>query len=157
MMQALATIVSGRRFLVHGSSMEPAFRHGDHLLIDRLSYGRCPPGRGDAVVLYHPPQQGLGYIKRIVGLPGETLRLEAEGVMIDEVRLVEAAGAGSPLPAEHHGLEWTLTDDQYFVLGDRRDDSWDSRRFGPIERSQIVGKVLLRYWPPSRWALLGRP
>ena len=158
LVRTLSTVVSGRRFVVHGSSMDPAFRHGDRLLVDRLSYRLQPPARGDVVVLYHPPQQGQGYIKRIVGLPQETVQLVAEGVLVNGALIQGVAPTTPPFPVEHHSMEWTLGDEQYFVLGDRRDDSWDSRRFGPIWRSQIVGRVLLRYWPPPRWALLpGRP
>ena len=150
-LRGIATLLTARRFVVHGSSMEPTFRHGDCLLIDRLAYQRRSPARGDAVVLRYPPHQGQSYIKRIIGLPGETVSLAREGVMVNGQALHEPYLLEAAVPYRHDGLEWTLTADHYFVLGDQRSDSWDSRRFGPVHQDQIVGPARLCYWPPSRW------
>ena len=136
--------------------MEPGLRDGDHLLIDRLACRRAPPARGDVVVLYGFDSADRAYIKRIIGLPGETVLLEQEGMTVDGHPLHEPYLDAMAVPPPYQGLEWELGADQFFVLGDNRRDSWDSRRFGPVARDQLVGVAWLRYWPPSRWALLTR-
>ena len=95
------------------------------------------------------------YVKRIVGLPGEAVQLESSGIAVDGETLSEPYVSNYEMPAEFIGRQWALGPDDYLVLGDLRSDSWDSRRFGPISPDQMIGPILARYWPPSRWRWLG--
>ena len=134
--------------------MEPSCRNGDRLLIRRLTNERDLLHRGVVVVLRYPPLNGDNYIKRVVGLPAETLRLEAEGIVVNGAILNEAQRPCGTVPSRYWGLEWNLGDGEYFVLGDQRDDSWDSKRFGPVRQENIRGVPWLRYWPLHRMALV---
>ena len=115
----------------------------------RFSWNRLL--RGDIVVLQHPVWKDRTYIKRIVGLPNEDVRVESSLVYLGGVLLEEAYTAG-PLPgrADRDG-EWWTGPDEYFVLGDKRNDSEDSRTFGPVDRRLILGRVWFRCWPLSSW------
>ena len=145
----LMSLIRARHFVVRGASMEPGFRDGDCLLVDRRG-GRSPE-RGEAVILSLPHDK-QAYLKRIVGLPGEWVRLESEAVMVDGKAISEPYLADRSIPQEFAGTEWHLGLEDYLVLGDTRSDSLDSRRFGPVGVEQIVGPVLFRYWPLSRLA-----
>src|SRR5690606_12695251 len=107
------------------------------------------PQRGDIIVMKNPDEVGSFYIKRIVGLPGEHVRLVEGVVYINDLPLAE------PYVLElcsHNGCtlrDWQLNEGEYFVLGDNRNDSHDSVVFGPIHRSQILGRAWIRYWPPE--------
>ena len=147
----LMSLIRARRFIVRGASMEPGFRDGDCLLVDRGAYGRRVPVRGEAVVLRLPHDE-QAYLKRIVGLPGEWVRLESEAVMVDGKAIREPYLADRGIPQEFVGIDWHLGLEDYLVLGDNRSDSLDSRRFGPVGVEQLVGPVLCRYWPLSRLA-----
>ncbi|MBP9761302.1 MAG: signal peptidase I [Candidatus Magasanikbacteria bacterium] len=140
-------------FYVKGESMEPSFYAGEYLIIDELTYRFREPKRGEVFVIHAPLATTKDfYLKRVIGLPGERVRVEdnkvivynnehPEGIVLDEEYLVETT------PGSIH---YTLGPDQYFVLGDNRDSSFDSRRFGPISRDSIVGKAWVRGWPFSR-------
>ena len=145
----LLSIIRARRFIVRGQSMAPVFQDGDCLLIDERAYHTRKPRRGEPVVL-RLPHDKQAYLKRIVGLPGEWVRLEREGMQIEGKFLDEPYIREQQIPDEFIGQEWHLTQDDYLVLGDTRSDSLDSRRFGPVGIGQFEGPVLLRYWPPSR-------
>ena len=146
----LASLVRARRFIVRGESMGPAFRDGDGLLVDQRAYRRRDPVRGEAVVL-RLPEDGQAYLKRIVGLPGEWVRLEGDGVRVDGEPVSEPYLSDQSIPQQFTGQEWHLGPDECAVLGDNRSDSFDSRRFGPVGLEQLEGRVFFRYWPPSRW------
>ena len=111
-------------FIVHGSSMVPTFQDGDYLIIDEISYELRKPERGEVIVFRYPKNPSQFFIKRIEGLPGETI----EGV--------------------------TLASDEYYVLGDNRPASSDSRYWGPVKSSLVVGRALLRLWPVSSIEIL---
>ena len=149
----LASLIRARRFVVRGTSMEPAFRDGDCLLVDRLAYKRRTPVRGEAVLLRQPLDY-LVCLKRVLGLPGEWVRLETEGVLVDGGAVKEPYLADQSIPQQFVGQEWYLGPEDYFVLSDSRNDSFDSRRFGPVGVEQFLGPILFRFWPPSRW---GKP
>ncbi len=137
------------RYIVQGASMEPNFETGEWIIVNRLPYLLGQPERGDVVILDFPdPQEDL--IKRLIGLPGETVAIHDGLVYID----------GEPLdepyinaPPRYNG-EWTLGPDEYFVLGDNRNNSRDSHHFGPVTRDQIIGKAWVIYWPPEAWGLI---
>ncbi len=139
------------RSLVDGHSMEPTFYGDDRLVVSRIHYLLGEPERGDILVFNSlvpsESQRGVMLIKRVVGLPGETVTLRNQQIYIDGVPLAET------YIKEPCGLMrcsdniWSLGEDEYFMMGDNRNNSRDSRRFGPVPISKIVGQVVLRYWP----------
>lgn len=141
-------------FIVKGQSMEPNFEDGDYLIIDELSYRLREPQRGEVIVFKNPRNPSQRFIKRIIGLPGEKVLIENGKITIfkgDEKQVLEESN--------YLGLEWTngnidifLGENEYFVLGDNRNYSFDSRQFGPLPRKYIIGRVLLRLWPPTSFA-----
>lgn len=148
---------------VNGSSMYPNFHSGEFLLTDKLSYHFGTPERGDIIIFTAPSTAhcpvgfNCDFIKRIIGMPGERIKVEKGKIYINGKILDEpyqrsikytAAGAisGSYLP---EGTERVIPDGSYVAMGDNRPGSSDSRDWGTVERKLIVGKVLLRYWPPN--------
>ncbi|MBI4312753.1 MAG: signal peptidase I [Chloroflexi bacterium] len=145
---------SSTRFLVQGNSMSPALHNGDAILVDTRAYRRSPPERGDVVLFEHrePGQAVLVYsVKRIVGLPGEHLLLQDGRVLVNGVPLPEPQAGATPTQAAHLPTQWFVAEGQCFLLGDNRADSLDSRRLGPVDAGDIVGRAWWRYWPPRRW------
>lgn len=148
-------------FYVKGQSMEPNFFEHEYLLIDELSFRLRAPERGEVIVFKYPDDPKEYFLKRIIGLPGERVKVaegkitiyndaHPEGLLINEAYL--------PLKLETSGEKITLLgDDQYFVLGDNRDNSFDSRRFGPVESSLIVGRAWVRGWPIGRVSVFNAP
>jgi signal peptidase I len=155
---AVVTIVLIRYFLfkpfyVKGQSMEPNFSERDYLIIDELTYRLRAPERGEVIVFKAPNVRDEYYLKRILGLPGERIKIEDDKVIVFNLeypkgKIVEE---GAYLREQTQGsLTVTLGADEYFVMGDNRDASFDSRRFGPIRRNSIVGRAWLRGWPVSK-------
>lgn len=159
-------------FYVRGASMEPNFFDHEYLIIDEISYGiRVPfsnivfpfgnPTRGEIVVFRYPRDQRQFFIKRIIGMPGETVTIRDGRVMIynalypDGYVLHESYLA--PSAATRGDYSTTLGADEYFLLGDNREASLDSRSFGPVKRSFIVGRTLVRGWPFDRFTLFSPP
>lgn len=142
----------GQRTVVMGHSMEPTLSDQDNLLVDKLSYRLHDPKRFDVVVFPYQYADKTYFIKRIIGLPGETVRIDDTGsIYINDELLMEAYGKEV---IEDPGLARdgiTLGTDEYFVLGDNRNDSSDSRfvSVGNIKGSQIIGKAFLRIYPFS--------
>lgn len=140
----------GQRTQVQGSSMEPTLSPADNLIVDKLSYRFHDPERFDIIVFPYLQQKETFYIKRIIGLPGETVRIDEDGNIFVNDALLE----------EHYGKE-TIADpgraiepiklgkDEYFVLGDNRNNSTDGRdpNVGNIRRENIIGRAWLRIWP----------
>jgi len=151
----VASLLSATRVAVEGDSMGPGLAAGQKMLVNRLAYHFFRPSRGDLVVLQDPGQPGLHCVKRVTGLPGEHVRMEAGNVFIDGHSLEEPQIEGKDQADTPFPNQWLLDHDQYLVLGDHRQDSRDSRSFGPIERGNIVGKAWIRYWPPGAWKKLG--
>lgn len=142
---------------VRGNSMFPNFHDGDYLLTDKISYHLSDPKRDDVVIFTAPRNEDYDYIKRIVALPGETIRLEEEGLLINSNPLEqpylneETTFGGSFLEI---GEEAIVPQDNYFVLGDNRNHSSDSRDWGFVPKDNIIGKAWLRYWPLSSMGLI---
>ena len=114
-------------FIVSGASMAPTFDSGDYLIIDELTYTVIrEPQKGEVIVFRYPNDPSKYFIKRVVGLPGEDVTVD--------------------------GREWKLKSDEYFVMGDNRAQSLDSRSFGPLPRKNITGRALVRLWPPRALA-----
>lgn len=139
-------------YIVVGSSMEPNFDNYDYLIVDRLSYRFGEPERGDVVVLDLPQNTGRALIKRIVGLPGETIAIADDRVTISNAEHPDGFTLAEPyVSAENQGgaggMRVALGPGQYFVLGDNRRVSSDSRSWGTLPREDIVGRVFLRLYP----------
>ena len=145
-------------FYVKGASMEPNFYDHEYLIIDELSYRFNLPERGDIVVFKYPKNPTDFFIKRIIALPNEKIEIQnniikiynsenPNGFILDE---------SNYLPEENKMFDevtFELNENEYFVLGDNRMSSLDSRRFGPITRSEIIGKTWLRGWPIDRFTV----
>lgn len=134
-------------FFVRGQSMDPNFENGDYLIIDEISYRFRDIERGEVIVFKYPEDPSNRFIKRVIGLPGETVEIKDNTIIIDGVKMLdETEYLLSTLPTSGN-LKITLEDDEYFVLGDNRPYSFDSRRFGSLKEEYIIGRVLLRAWP----------
>ena len=146
-------------FYVKGQSMEPNFLEHDYLIIDELTYRWHPPERGDVIVLKAPTVEKDFYLKRIVGLPGERIKVENNHIIVyNEQHPLGVAVTESYINENTDGaISMSLGPDEYFVMGDNRNASFDSRRFGPVHRSSIIGRTWLRGWPPSRVAAFSAP
>jgi len=136
-------------FIVVGSSMEPNFYHGDYLIVDRLSYRFREPQRGDIIVFKLSNNFNRRYIKRIVGLPGETIEIKDGQVIVFDGQnkkiLNEVNFLG--LKTQTMGNVKNTLENEFFVLGDNRNVSSDSRQFGPLYKENIIGRVVFRLWP----------
>lgn len=156
---SLAIIIPVRYFLVQpfyvkGASMEPNFYDHEYLVIDEISYRFRDPSRGEIVVFRYPRDPSQFFIKRVVGLPGETVEIENSKLKIYNQEYQNGAVIEEPY-LDAAEIFWgetkiTLAEDEYFILGDNRDSSLDSRAFGPISRGLIIGRVWLRGWPLDR-------
>jgi len=142
-------------FYVKGASMEPSFHDYEYLIIDEITFRFRQPQRGEIIVFHSPTRSTDYYIKRIIGLPGERILIKngeisiynedfPYGIILDESNYLEL---GSQTPGQ---IDLILGPDEYFVLGDNRNASLDSRSFGPILRKNIIGRTWLRGWPLDR-------
>lgn len=147
-------------FFVRGQSMEPNFHNGDYLIIDELSYQFRAPRRGEVIVFKYPQDPSQRYIKRIVGLPGETIKIQDGQVFIYQDGVLQALDELVYLSQSLQtpgNLEAILSRDEYFVLGDNRSVSADSRRWGTLPEENIIGRVFLRAWPFAVLAKIETP
>lgn len=148
-------------FIVKGQSMEPNFQEGNYLIIDEVSYRWRDPQRGEVVVFKYPYNPSQRYIKRIIGLPGEVLEIKDEKVIIfdkDGREMILQENTYLPQNDITSGnLRLTLKENEYFVLGDNRLSSSDSRSWGVLPREKIIGRVLLRLWPPAEASEINPP
>ena len=149
-----ADLIRSRRIRVAGHSMEPTLIENDLLLVSRRFPDRGRPARGD-IVLFHDPLMGVDDIKRVCGLPGELVELVGGALIIDGASLNEPYASARASGGTNRAA-WSLSEDEYIVLGDNRDDSRDSRAFGPVHRSVIVGRAWRRYGPAGRSGRLER-
>lgn len=138
-------------FVVSGTSMVPTFEDGEYLIIDEISYRLEDPARGDVVVFRYPKDLSRYYIKRLIGLPGETVEVRDNGVFV--------TNASGTLKIDDSFIKYgggltgdkrTLEDNEYYVLGDNRAGSSDSRFWGTVPRNLIIGRVFARALPFSR-------
>lgn len=146
-------------FYVKGASMEPNFYDHEYLVIDEISYRFNQPQRGDIVVFKYPKDIKQYFIKRVIGLPGEKVRVADGGIYINGNKINEAylsSETETVLPLRGYG-DVTLAPDEYFLLGDNRTQSLDSRIFGPVKRDFIIGRTWIRGWPFSRVTVFNTP
>ena len=147
----------GQRTVVDGQSMEPTLYNNDNLIVDKISYRFKDPERFDIIVFPYQYKDDTYYIKRIIGLPGETVQIDTEGnIYIDGEILEESYGKEIIKDPVLAAQPITLGDDEYFVLGDNRNHSGDSRfaDVGNVKRSQIIGRAFFRMWPISSMGLI---
>ena len=142
-------------FFVKGASMEPNFEDGDYLLVDELSYRFSEPVRGDVIIFRYPGDTSQFFIKRIIGLPGETVEIKNNEVMIynvdDPDGVVLSEEYLDAVQETLGNMIMRLDGNEYFVLGDNRLRSSDSRRWGPVNKTLITGKAFIRAWPFNRF------
>lgn len=140
-------------FIVSGSSMDPTYAGGEYLVIDELSYRFEAPKRNEVIVFRYPLDPSKHFIKRIIGLPGETVSIEGKTVTVSKEGKSETLSEPYITYTSDNHMTRTLGPDEYFAMGDNRVASSDSRSWGPLPRKDITGKVLVRLFPLSRIAL----
>ena len=138
-----------QNFRIDGTSMEPNLHNGQYVIVNKTAYwfGRGP-GRGD-VIIFNAPDQPLDRVKRIIGLPGDTVEVKPDGTVYVNGELLDEPY----LPEHHSGASgvWTVPEGEYFVMGDNRSVSYDSREVGPVPRNMIIGKAWVIVWPIGDW------
>lgn len=147
----------GQRTQVSGGSMESTLSSEDHLLVDKISYRFKAPERFDIIVFPFQYDKDTYYIKRIIGLPGETVQIDTDGnIYINDEVLEEDYGREVIENPGRAAEAIVLGDDEYFVMGDNRNNSSDSRdpSVGNIHRDDIIGKAFIRIWPLSKFGVL---
>lgn len=137
-------------YKVRGESMCPTLYPGDRLLVDPRAYTGTGPERGDIAVIQGRTEIADRHLKRVVGLPGELVRLTKGLLLIDGDHLVEPYLVGLPATLGLADQRWSLGEDEYFALGDNRAHSTDSREYGPVRRELVLGRAWFRVWPISR-------
>jgi len=150
----LATV----RFYIEGPSMQPNFWAGQFLIVSRVNYMLSNPQRGDIVVFDPPGDDGTPddplLIKRLIGLPNETVEFNNGDIFINGVKLAEPFTNEQVCRSSCSDQTWHLGPDEYIFLGDNRNNSRDSRVFGPITKNRIIGEAIVRYWPPKDWGIV---
>lgn len=146
----------GQRTYVSGSSMENTLSHGDNLIVDKITYRFSDPKRYDIIVFPFRYEDDVYYIKRIIGLPGETIQIQDGDIYINGEILHESYGREVMKSAGLAEEPITLEEDEYFVLGDNRNDSMDSRdpSVDTIHRDEVIGRAWVRIWPLDKMGVL---
>jgi signal peptidase I len=172
---ALLMVMVIRNFIhnyrIDGISMEPNFHDGEFLIVNRFAY--CPgihveipvvnvslldktwcervPNRGDVIIFRYPRDPSRDFIKRVIGLPGETVEVISGQVYINGQLMPEPFG---PNPGSYNAPPLTVGQDEVYVMGDNRNNSSDSHLWGPLKLDLIIGKALVAYWPPKDWSVV---
>lgn len=142
-------------FIVSGDSMYPTFANGEYLIVDELSYNFRVPARGDVVVFRYPVDPSKYFIKRIIGLPGETVTVKDGKVFLTTTDGLQSALAEPYLgQITNKNVTTKIGADEYFVMGDNRLVSYDSRYWGPVKVGEIRGRAWLRLFPPTKISYL---
>jgi signal peptidase I len=155
----LAVNYALQRTEIEGSSMQPSLADGDQILVDKLTYRFREPRRFEIIAFPYRYEQDTYYVKRIIGLPGEKIRIDANGtIFINDEALDESYGTEAISQAGYAYTSRILGDDEYFVLGDNRNDSIDSRfaEVGAVRRQEIIGKAFVRIYPFSSFGSIGK-
>lgn len=138
------------RVRVDGFSMVPTLQDGEYVLVNRLAYRANLPERGDIIVFVSPQTPNLDLIKRVIGLPGDTVSISGGMVRVNGQVLDEPYIAAAPV----YNGEWNVPEGRLFVLGDNRNDSSDSHAWGLLPLENVIGKAILIYWPIPDWNLI---
>ena len=143
--------IATARILVQSISMLPGLKENDMVLVNRIAYRLGDPKRGDIIVFLNPVNpDDVPYIKRVIGLPGETVTIDQGEVYIEGQHLREPYLTS----LTQRGGEWTVPADSLFVMGDNRNNSSDSRQWGMVALDSVIGKAEVIYWPPLDWRIL---
>lgn len=146
---------------VDGNSMYPNYHDQQYILTDKITYRRRLPARGDVIVFHAPPPNNADFIKRIIGLPGETIMVQGGHVYINGQQLVEPYLDPNLQTVQksflRDSVSYPIPAGYYMVFGDNRNFSSDSREWGPITLNAIVGRAAFRYWPIDSFGLLSGP
>jgi len=146
---------------INGASMEPNFHNGEFILTNKILYKFRPPARGDVVIFKSPGNKEIDYIKRIIGLPGDTVSLRDNAFYVNNQKVVEPYLAPStPIFGGSYlgeGQSIVVPPGSFFMAGDNRPHSSDSREFGPIAETDFIGTAIFRYWPFSQLGTVMRP
>lgn len=137
------------RYKVYGQSMEPSLHDGQYLIASKITYWLHPPERGDIVVLQPPTGGEIPYIKRVIGLPQDSVEIQNGRVWVNGIALNEPYISGPP----SYQKKITVQEDTYFVLGDNRNNSSDSHSWGLLPADNVVGKAVFTYWPLTAWGI----
>lgn len=138
-------------YRIEGYSMEPNFHDGQFLLVSKLNYLMGNPERGDVVIFKYPLNPKKNFIKRVIGLPGETVQIRAGKIFINGVRMPEPYNFNF---ADYDYGPRTVGENEFFVLGDNRPESSDSHAWGMLPRNDLIGKAWVSYWPPDEWGIV---
>lgn len=141
------------RIRVDGESMVPSLNSGEFIIVNRLAYKLGNPSHGDVIVFRFPRDPNQEFIKRVIGLPGDEIRILGGTVSVNGQRMEEDYIAAPP---GYQG-EWRVPEGTVFVLGDNRNNSSDSHDWGPVPLGDIIGKAVFVYWPPNQWGLIDHP
>jgi len=143
-------------FIVSGASMDDTFENGQYLIVDQLSYYLEAPERGDVVVFRYPKDPSKYFIKRVIGVPGDTLTIEGNVITVVNQSHIEGATLSEPYVdqmSDNTNLTEVLGEKEYFVMGDNRDFSSDSRSWGILTEDKIIGRALVRLFPIQKLSL----
>jgi signal peptidase I len=153
---AFIMIFIARAYTVNGDSMLPTLHHGERLLVDKISYRFVEPSRGEIIVFKNPSNPSEQFVKRVIGLPGDKVAIIQGVVYINDQPIEEDYTLA---PARIGFAPQIVPEGTYFVLGDNRNNSEDSRfsRVGFLPRELIIGRAIWRYWPLDRISLMPRP
>jgi len=164
---SLAIIIPIRYFLiqpffVNGASMEPQFHDGEYIIVDELSYRFQKPQRGEVIVFKYPKMPSQYYIKRIIGLPNEKIKIDQGKIIIFNDQnpngfLLDESDYIFTTTKTAFSLEIKLNEKEYFVLGDNRQASSDSRTWGPLPENFIIGRTWIRAWPLDKIDVFKKP
>ena len=138
------------RIRVDGFSMEPTLNTGEFVIVNKLAYKFGVPKLGDVIVFRYPRDPQQEYIKRVIGVPGDLVRIANGQVSVNNQVLDEPYIAAKPA----YTSEWTVPDNSLFVLGDNRNNSSDSHSWGPVPMANVIGKAIFVYWPPEKWGVI---
>lgn len=149
----LAINAISARIRVDGFSMEPTLHSGEYVIVNKVSYRLGEPARGDIIVFHFPRKPDQEYIKRVIGLPGDSVRIADGRVYVNEIALHEPYIFADPA----YVGSWTVPEGELFVLGDNRNNSSDSHNWGFVPNDQVIGKAVFVYWPPTQWGIIEHP
>ncbi|MCF6278157.1 MAG: signal peptidase I [Anaerolineales bacterium] len=138
------------RVRVDGMSMYPTLENGQYVLVNRLAYRSALPEFGDIIVFRFPINPDQDFIKRVIGLPGDVVEVEAGQVIVNGLVEDEPYIAAAP----RYSGRWHVQENQLFVLGDNRNDSSDSHSWGLVPMENVIGKAIVIYWPPPKWMMI---
>ena len=150
----IAIRFSVQTFRVEGPSMQPGLHDNEYVLVNKLAYLFHGPSRGDVIVFHYPKDPTQDFIKRVIGLPGDKITWTPDMIFVNGVKLTNEPYISAPMNPSSQTTPIILNADQYFVMGDNRPYSSDSRSWGPVPSEYIIGKATVLFWPLSNWEVI---